>query len=69
LGPLLEGNINNDERIDIVDFGLFVGSYGSIASGTGYDINADFDGCGAVDIADFSLLAGNYFNASPIEIP
>jgi hypothetical protein len=69
LGTLLEGNANNDDRIDIDDFSLFVGSYGSIEGDSEYGANTDFDGCGSVDIADFSLLSGNYSKISPIEIP
>jgi hypothetical protein len=69
LGTLMEGNANNDDRININDFSIFVGSYGSIEGDIEYSANADFDGGGAVDIADFSLLSGNYSKISPIEIP
>ena len=69
LGTLLEGNANNDIRINITDFSVLSGSYGKAAADQGYNAAADFDGSGTVDISDFSLLSGNYNLRSPIEVP
>ena len=69
LGTLLEGNANNDVRINIADFSFLSGAYGKSSGEPGYNAGADFDGSGIVDINDFSLLAGNYNRRSPIEVP
>ena len=54
MGVLLEGDANDDNRVDIVDFSLFRVNFGR-PSATG-----DFNGDGFVDIEDFSLLRGNF---------
>jgi uncharacterized repeat protein (TIGR02543 family) len=69
LGTLLEGNANNDIRINIADFSILSGSYNRASADQGYNAMADFDGSGVVNIADFSLLSGNYNRRSPIEVP
>ena len=53
---------NNDNSIDLLDFGLFVDAFGSDTSvpGTGYDIRADFNGDGLVDLIDFGLLTNGF---------
>ena len=68
LGTLLEGNANNDIRINTADFSILSGSYAKIATDTEYNAMADFDGSGRVNIADFSLLSGNYNKLAPIEV-
>ena len=59
---LLAGDANNDNSVDVLDFGLFVSAYNSDSSvpGSGYGPNADFNGDGFVDATDFGLLVGNY---------
>jgi len=54
LGPLLEGDANNDNAIDILDFSLLRALYGSS------DARADFNQDGIVDIMDFSLFRQNF---------
>ena len=62
---LRAGDANNDNVIDIADFGVLVNAYNSDSTKpkSGYDAHADFNGDGVVDIADFGLLVNNY-NAS-----
>jgi hypothetical protein len=69
LGTLLEGNANNNEVINIVDFSILAGAYNKNNGEAGYNAMADFDGSGRVSMADFSLLSGNYTRVSPVEIP
>ena len=62
---LLGGDANNDNKVDIADFGLLVNAYGAA-----YDLSdpnapaevvaADFNGDGVVDIGDFGILVNNY---------
>ena len=56
------GDANNDNVVDIADFGALVNAYNSDSTipKSGYDIHADFNGDGLVDIADFGILVNNY---------
>jgi hypothetical protein len=69
LGTLLEGNANNNDRVNIQDFGLLSASYSKLAGDPGYNAMADFDRNGRVNIQDFGLLSANYMKISPIEVP
>ena len=62
MATLVGGDANNDNTVDIADFGLLVNSYNGDSSiaGSGYDVRADFNGDGIVDIADFGLLVNSY---------
>jgi hypothetical protein len=69
MGTLLEGNANNDIRINILDFGILSGAFGKVSGDTGYNAMADFDRNGRINIQDFGLLSGNFGKISPIELP
>ena len=62
---LTPGDANNDNVIDIGDFGILVNAYGGNknATHTNYNIGADFNLDGVVDIADFGLLVNGYDQA------
>jgi hypothetical protein len=68
MGTLLEGNANNDNRINISDFGILATAYGNGAEDAGYNAQADFDRNGRVNITDFGLLATNYAKMAPVEV-
>ena len=53
-GPLIAGNLNDDNVIDDQDYSILQGGYG--LSGKTSDLNGD----GVTDILDFSLMASNY---------
>ena len=65
---LTGGDANNDNTIDIGDFGILVNTYGS-----SYDVNvltlpdpnveSDFNGDGTIDIGDFGILVNSYGSA------
>ena len=59
---LRTGDANNDNTVDVLDFGLLVNAYGSDAkvAGSGYDPTADFNYDGVVDVLDFGLLVNSY---------
>jgi tungstate transport system substrate-binding protein len=65
---LPEGNANNDDRVNILDFGLLVVSYGRSKGQSGYNAMADYDRNDNVNIFDFGLLATNYLKIAPIEL-
>ena len=56
------GDANDDNYVDIGDFGILVNAYGGNATvpGSGYDERADFDGSGRIDIGDFGILVNNF---------
>ena len=55
------GDADNNNVIDISDFGILVNAYGSNqGTNVSYDLTADFNCDGTVDIADFGILVNNY---------
>lgn len=62
LGLLREGDVNDDDIVDITDFSLLR----SIFSTT--DPRADFNQDGVVDIVDFSLLRTNFGMCGPLAV-
>lgn len=68
MGTLLEGDINNDNRIDFEDFVILSTSWLASESLPAYDIKSDFDRNGLVNAADLALLATNWLRTSPVEI-
>ncbi len=59
-GTLLEGDANNDNVIELLDFSILANTFGKSAGETNYDERADFNQDDAVDLNDFSLLAANF---------
>ena len=60
--PSAAGDANNDNSVDVLDFGVLVNAYGSKVSdpAASYDPTADFNGDGTVDVLDFGLLVNSY---------
>ena len=56
------GDADNNNTVDVLDFGILVNAYGtdSKVAGSGYDNNADFNCDGVVDVLDFGILVNNY---------
>jgi hypothetical protein len=59
-GTLREGDANNDNAIDLLDFSILLSTYNKAIGEIGYDPRADFNSDDAVDLLDFSLLLPNY---------
>ncbi|WP_338733296.1 malectin domain-containing carbohydrate-binding protein [Mangrovimonas cancribranchiae] len=57
---LLAGDVNNDNIVDIFDFGVLSGTFGLIEGDLDYNSSADFNGDAGVFINDFGLLSGNF---------
>ena len=60
IGPLYEGDIDDNNMVNLTDFSLLVTTFGKQASDNGYDGRADFNGDGVVNLLDFSLLVTNF---------
>jgi hypothetical protein len=63
---LIGGNLNDDDFIDILDYGAFVGQFGHTypAGGTtcaSTPINADINGDNVVDVFDYTYIGGLNF--------
>ena len=56
------GDADNNNTVDVLDFGVLVNAYGtdSKVTGSGYDNHADFNDDGVVDVLDFGILVNNY---------
>jgi hypothetical protein len=59
-GALLEGDCDDNDVVDIYDFGILADAFGSVPGDGNWDARADLTGDAAVDIYDFGLLADNY---------
>lgn len=59
-GTLLEGDANNDNLIDFIDFSTLSLSYNKAVGDPGFNPNSDFNNDGIVDFLDFSILSLNY---------
>jgi hypothetical protein len=63
---LLGGDANNDNVIDILDAGCIGRDYGQTPQACGVGGSSDVNGDGVVDMADLTLMSGNYTkNYSP----
>ncbi|MCP4580619.1 MAG: hypothetical protein GY839_03320, partial [candidate division Zixibacteria bacterium] len=68
LGTLAEGDANNDNTIDLVDYSIFALAFISTELDTYYDLRADFDCDKSIGLHDLFLLVSNWLKVSPIEI-
>ncbi|MBC7947533.1 MAG: DUF4082 domain-containing protein [Chitinophagaceae bacterium] len=65
-GTLLEGDANDDNEVDLLDFGALLLSYNLVVGPPPYDARADFNADDEVDLLDFGLLLLNYNMAGEI---
>jgi hypothetical protein len=68
-GLLRVGDANNDNLVDVLDFGVLRPTFGKSLGEPGYDVHAEFNGDNTVDVSDFSLLRSNYgaVGAGPVQ--
>lgn len=59
-GTLLEGDANDNNRVEIFDFSILATAYRSVPGDPNWDERADFNENDRIEIFDFSLLATNY---------
>ena len=56
----IPGDINADNRVDILDLIIVARAFGSVLDGSGWDARADIDGNGIVDIIDLITVAQDF---------
>jgi hypothetical protein len=54
------GDINNDNKVDILDLSLLADAYNATPASPKWNANADLNGDGKVNIVDLGLLANNF---------
>ncbi len=59
-GELMTGDVNNDNRVNVLDHSTLVNSYNLQAGDAGYNPSANLNGTGRVNTLDFSLMVGNF---------
>jgi hypothetical protein len=57
---LRTGDVNGDNRVDILDLGLLSDAFNTRIGQSGFNANADLNGDKTVDILDLGLLADNF---------
>lgn len=62
-GTLREGDVNNDDVINIVDYGFLADAFGSVPGDDNWDDRCDFNRDGVINIVDFGLQGDNYGQA------
>ncbi|GAB4547411.1 MAG: hypothetical protein Tsb0013_07180 [Phycisphaerales bacterium] len=53
-------DFDNDGDVDLGDFGVFGGAFGSMTGDANYNPDADFDNDGDVDLGDFGVFGGEF---------
>ena len=59
-GTLLEGDCDDNDVINISDFGILADAFGSVPASGNWDERADLNNDGAVNLNDFGLMADNF---------
>ena len=63
MGVMRAGDANNDNRVNIADFGIVKNSFGTSAGQSGYDDRADFTGDQVINANDFNMVKNNFGQA------
>lgn len=54
------GDVNNDNVVDLGDFDQYAGAFGTSFGDSGFDANADLNGDQVVDLGDFDILSAAF---------
>ncbi len=58
--PLLDGDVDGDGHVDVIDLLWLIDTFGKSAGDAGYNAACDFNGDGAVDVIDLLTMIGNF---------
>ncbi len=59
------GDASGDNKVDILDFSIFLSNFGKSSSSPNFDTRADFNGDNKVDILDFSIILAMFGTRQP----
>lgn len=59
-GFLLNGDVDNDNEVTLVDFALISNGFGRALGDAGFSPNADLDGDDEVNLADIAILSNSF---------
>src|SRR5207253_3867496 len=65
IGFMRAGDCNDDNVVNVTDFGILRSTFGKTLGDPGYDGRADFTGDNTVNVTDFSILRSNFGVAGP----
>ncbi len=57
---LMDGDINGDGHVDVIDLYFLANAFGSLTGDPNYNAAADFNSDGSVDVADLLMMADNF---------
>jgi len=57
---LVNGDVDGDNEVTLLDFGALVAAFGSAPGDTHWNANADLDGDEEVTLLDFGILVRNF---------
>ncbi|MCS7311182.1 MAG: dockerin type I domain-containing protein, partial [Armatimonadetes bacterium] len=57
---LVNGDVDGDNEVSLLDFGALVAAFGSVPGDANWNADADLDGDGDVSLLDFSVLVRNF---------
>jgi parallel beta-helix repeat protein len=66
-GTTREGDVNNDDRVTIIDLSALGSAFGTSRGGAGWNWAADFNRDGNVNILDMSVLGSNFGKVGPLQ--
>jgi hypothetical protein len=66
-GVIREGDVNNDDKCNIIDLSALGDAFGTIKGDPGYNEHADFNRDDKVNILDLSILGGNFGLSGDLE--
>jgi len=70
VGTMRAGDANSSDNVNIVDFNMVKGVFGTGPGQAGYDDRANFNRDGAINAVDFNLLKGSFSQAgNPLVCP
>lgn len=68
-GALPTGDVDGNNRVNILDFSNLSATFGKVLGDSGYDGRADLNADSLVSILDFSLLRPNFGQVGPLPAP
>ena len=60
MGTLVEGNADDNYKIEMADFFILAAAYWTESGGAGWDASVDFNRDGEIAMGDFTILAYNF---------